>query len=90
MSEFAGHSHVGVALSRVAAKGTGLNSGPGIGSPLAGAHQDYTPRQLRLLYGTPQKYLERVTAVTQKAQRDGFLLESDAARTIREAKDVKF
>jgi hypothetical protein len=72
------------------AMNTGLNSGPGIGCPLAGSHQSYSPQQLRQLYGTPENYVARVTAITQKAVSDGFLLQSDAARTISEAREVKF
>jgi hypothetical protein len=69
---------------------TGGNSGPGFACALGGSHQDYSPGQLRQLYGTPENYVAKVTAITQKAVRDGFILEADAARTIKEAGAVKF
>jgi Alpha/beta hydrolase domain len=72
------------------AKNMGINTGAGFACGLAGSHQDYSPAQLRQLYGTPDNYVARVTAVSQKAVRDGFLLETDAEKTIREAKAVKF
>jgi hypothetical protein len=72
------------------AMNTGANSGPGFACALAGSHQDYTPAQLRLLYGTPENYVAKVMAITQQAVRDGFLLEADAERTIRDARTVRF
>jgi hypothetical protein len=72
------------------AKNMGINTGAGFACGLAGSHQDYSPAQLRQLYRTPENYVARVIAVTQQAVKDGFLLQADADRTIREARAVKF
>ncbi|MDF0546250.1 alpha/beta hydrolase domain-containing protein [Sphingobium sp. H39-3-25] len=71
-------------------KSMGWNVGSSMPCGLAGSHQDYTPAQLRQLYGTPANYVARVTAVTRKAEQDGFLLKSDADRTIKDAEAIKF
>jgi len=57
---------------------------------IRGSHQDFTPDELRRRYGSPQNYVARVTEVARKAESEGFLLKSDADRTIREAREVSF
>ncbi|WP_445326780.1 alpha/beta hydrolase domain-containing protein [Sphingobium sp. AN558] len=41
-------------------------------------------------YGSPQNYVAKVTAVTRLAQSNGFLIASDADRTIADAKRLNF
>jgi hypothetical protein len=71
------------------ASNVGVNAGPGF-CILAGSHTDFTPVQLCERYSSPASYLSRVVAVTGKAEQDGFVLKTDADRTINEAKAVTF
>lgn len=67
----------------------GANAGPGF-CFLAGSHVDFTTAELCTRYGSSQNYVARVIAVTRQAERDGFLLTTDANRTIQEARAVAF
>ncbi len=71
------------------AKNIGENGGS-FPCPLPGYHIDYTPAEMCDRYGSHAGYVEKVVAVTRKAQKDGFLLQSDAQKTIAEARNTAF
>ena len=58
--------------------------------PLPGSHRDFTPAEMCQRYGSHANYVDRVIAITRKAQKDGFLLQSDAEKTIAEARNTAF
>jgi hypothetical protein len=70
-------------------KSVGFNTG-GPNCTVMGSHIDFTPAEMCRRYGSPQGYVTKVTEVTRKAQRDGFVLKSDADRTIADAAGLKF
>lgn len=67
----------------------GLNPGA-FPCPLPGSHRDFTPAEMCARYGSHAGYVDKVIAVTRKAQKDGFLLQSDAEKTISEARNTTF
>jgi hypothetical protein len=69
------------------AKNLGANTGSFF-CELAGSHHDFTPAELCARYSSGQNYAAKVVEVTRRAQRAGFLLESDANRTIDQARNI--
>jgi Alpha/beta hydrolase domain len=67
----------------------GVNTGPGF-CFLTGFHIDSTPAQMCARYGSKENYVAKVVEVTRKAESDGYVLNSDANRTIEEAKAIAF
>ncbi|GAA0528617.1 alpha/beta hydrolase domain-containing protein [Saccharopolyspora thermophila] len=66
------------------ATNTGENSGPEL-CRLYGSHQPFTAEKLASLYPTHDAYVRAVRNVTNSNLRKGFILERDAAETVREA-----
>jgi hypothetical protein len=52
---------------------------------ISGWHRDYTPSELKSLYGSHGNYVSQVTQAMVKAASDGYILQVDAAAAIREA-----
>jgi hypothetical protein len=71
------------------AKNMGTNTGPGF-CGLSGSHLDFTPAELCRRYGAPRNYVAKVTEITHKAVRDGFLLKADGDIIIQQARSVSF
>lgn len=60
-------------------------TGPGIFCVYAGAWRDYTPEELQAMYPSHGAYVSQVTKVTTAAVKDGYLVQSDAIKTIQAA-----
>jgi hypothetical protein len=52
---------------------------------ISGWHRDYTPSELKSLYGNHGNYVSQVTRAMVKAAADGYILPVDAAAAIRDA-----
>jgi hypothetical protein len=52
---------------------------------ISGWHRDYTPSELKTLYGDHANYVARVTNAMVKAATDGYILAVDAVAAIRDA-----
>jgi hypothetical protein len=68
------------------ATNTGINTGEGF-CRLYGSHEPFDAVTLARLYPTHAEYVARVRAVTEANVRAGYLLEHDAAETIRQAEE---
>jgi hypothetical protein len=52
---------------------------------ISGWHRDYTPAELKSLYGDHGNYVAQVTNAMVKAATDGYILAADAVAAIRDA-----
>jgi hypothetical protein len=52
---------------------------------ISGWHRDYTPAELKSLYGDHSSYVAQVTRAMVKAATDGYILPVDAVAAIRDA-----
>lgn len=66
------------------ATNTGFNSGPGF-CLLNGSHVPFDDATLRSLYGSPGQYVHKVTQVTLRNLKAGYITPLDALDSIREA-----
>jgi len=71
------------------AQNSGVNSGPGF-CTLAGQHTDFTPAQLCERYGSPDRYVSRVTKAAEDARKAGFQVKADQLADIRDARKLRF
>lgn len=67
----------------------GINAGPGF-CFLVGSHIPLTPAEMCARYGSKENYVSKVVEISRKAESDGYLLSTDANRTIEDAKAAAF
>jgi hypothetical protein len=72
------------------ADNAGGNNPGGTFCPIGGYHFDYLDNKLCDLYGSQQRYVQKVEDVTERAQRAGFVLQTDAEETEKDAKRFDF
>jgi len=79
----------GVRLAQFTAPTADQKTPNGVAFPcsISGWHRDYTPAELKTLYGDHSSYVAQVTSAMVKAATDGYILAVDAVAAIRDAEN---